>query len=173
MRGAEGALFGVSGVHEIQVEVHWDMDEMTAHVAGSATVMVTAATDALHAAAAHNVLATPDTHLVLAIGGDHLTDGIAAIQSALDSPVLRPHFAAIEAKRVGRRFGKRKPDVKAAAALVDAGTVMSGSEVGKMAKIVTDDGGGSAAAKDLSKTLKAKARGLHMPVAARSAVEAL
>ena len=65
------------------------------------------------------MLATPDAHLVLAIGGDHLEDGIEAIEAALDEPVLRPHFAVIEAKRLARRFGKRKPDMKAVAALID------------------------------------------------------
>jgi len=73
---------------------------------------------------------------VLAIGGDHLQDGIDAVHAALDSPVLRPHFEVIEAKRVGRRFGRRKADPKAAAELIDAKTVMSGSEVGKIAKIL-------------------------------------
>ena len=133
MRGAEGALFGSPGVHEIRVEVHWDADGMVARVAGSATVMVTAAVTAGHAAAAHKVLATPDAHLVLAIGGDHLEDGIQAIKAALDEPVLRPHFAVIEAKRLARRFGKRKPDMKAAAALIDDAAVMSGMEAAKMA----------------------------------------
>jgi len=128
MRGAEGALFGVPGVHEVNVDVSWDLgDGMVAKVSGGTTVMVTGATDAEHAAAAHAVLSTPDAHLVLAIGGDHLTEGIAAVETALGSSTLRPHFAAIEAKRVGRRFGKRKPDVKTAAALVGADTVMSGS----------------------------------------------
>jgi hypothetical protein len=173
MRGAEGALFGVSGVHEVQVEVHWDSEGMVARVAGSATVMVTGAIDARHAAAAHKVLTTPDVHLVLAIGGDHLKDGIEALQSALDSPVLRPHFAAVEAKRLGRRFRKRKPDVSAAAALIDDATVMSGSEIGKMARIVKDSGGASTAAKDLSKTLKSKARKVSLSDASRKAVDAL
>ena len=174
MRGAEGALFGVPGVHEVHVEVHWDTeDAMVAKVSGSATVMVTAATDAKHAAAAHRVLATPDAHLVLAIGGDHLSDGVAAIQSALESPVLRPHFAAIEAKRLGRRFGKRKPDVKGAAALIGADTVLSGTEVGKLAKIVTDSGASSAAGKDLAKALKARAKNLALPKASKQALDEL
>lgn len=174
MRGAEGALFGVTGVHRVHVEVHWDSDDgIVAKVAGSASVMVTGATDARHAAAAHKVLATPDAHLVLAIGGDHLVEGIEAIQSALDSPVLRPHFAAIEAKRLGRRFGGRKADVKSAAALVDADTVLSGTEIGKLAQIVNDSGAGAAAGKDLAKALKSKAKNLSLPTASQKAVDAL
>ncbi|WP_424485021.1 hypothetical protein [Pseudomonas sp.] len=152
MRGAEGALFGVSGIHEVQVEVHWEIEGMVAHLAGSASVMVTAAVDAAHAEAAHKVLTTPDAHLVLAIGGDHLTDGIAAIQAALDSPVLKPHFAAIETKRLASRFMKRKADTKAATALLDYDTVMSSSEHNKLERLIGDAGG------SLPKVSKAKAK---------------
>jgi len=167
LRGAEGALFGVAGLHQIELEVHWEVDGATVTVKGEASVLVTGVQDARHAAAAHKMLATPDAHLVLAIGGDHLTDGIAAIQAALDSPVLRPHFGAIEAKRVGRRFGSRKPDMKAAAELIDKATVMSGSE----ASICNDNAG--AAAKELAKTLKARAKGLPLSDKARAAVDGL
>lgn len=152
MRGAEGALFGVPGIHEVRVEVHWEIDGMLAHLDGRTSVMVTAAVDASHAEAAHKVLTTPDAHLVLAIGGDHLTDGIAAIQAALDSPVLKPHFAAIETKRLASRFMKRKPDVKTATALLDYDTVMSSSEHNKLERLIGDAGG------SLPKVNKAKAK---------------
>ncbi|MDP3816818.1 hypothetical protein [Pseudomonas sp.] len=152
MRGAEGALFGVSGIHEVRVEVHWEIEGMVAHLDGRTSVMVTAAVDASHAEAAHRVLSTPDAHLVLAIGGDHLTDGIAAIQAALDSPVLKPHFAAIETKRLASRFMKRKPDAKAATALLDYDTVMSSSEHSKLERLIGDAGG------SLPKVNKAKAK---------------
>jgi len=171
MRGAEGALFPMAGVHEVGVEVHWEADEMVAVVRGRATVMVTPAQNAQHAAAAHKVLSTPDAHLVLAIGGDHLTDGIAAVLTALDSEVLKPHFAVIEAKRVGRRFGSRKPDVKAAAALVEQDAVMSTSEMGRMAQIAVDSGG--APAREMAKTLKSRAKGKAMPQASKDALDAL
>ncbi|MDG9924077.1 MULTISPECIES: hypothetical protein [unclassified Pseudomonas] len=141
MRGAEGALFGVSGIHEVRVDVHWDIDGMVAHASGRATVMVTAAVDERHAQAAHKVLATPDAHLVLVFGGDHLSDGIEAIQAALASPVLKPHFAAIETKRLAARFMKRKPDVKAATALLDDSTVMSNAEQNKLDRLLSDAGG--------------------------------
>ena len=141
MRGAEGALFGVSGIHEVQVDVHWDIEGMVAHASGRSTVMVTAAVDERHAQAAHKVLATPDAHLVLVFGGDHLSDGIDAIQAALASPVLKPHFAAIETKRLAGRFMKRKPDVKAATALLDDSTVMSNAEQNKLDRLLSDAGG--------------------------------
>lgn len=169
MRGAEGALFATPGVHRVVLEVHWESEGMIATVGGETSVMVTGAVDASHAAAAHKVLSTPDAHLVLAIGGDHLSDGIVAIQAALDSPTLRPHFAVVEAKRLGRRFGSRKANLKAAADLIDSGTVMSGSEIGKMAAIA---GAASAAvAKDLGKTLKSKAKDAALPASARQALD--
>ncbi|WP_197708601.1 hypothetical protein [Pseudomonas sp. LFM046] len=156
LRGAEGALFGVPGIHDVRVEVHWEIEGMVAHAAGSATVMVTAAVDARHAEAAHKVLTTPDLHLVLAIGGDHLNEGLDALEAALDSSVLKPHFAAIAAKRLARRFIKRKPDVKAATALLEHNTVMSDAERNRLAALIDDAGG--AAAKDLAKALKGKSK---------------
>ncbi|WP_218649371.1 hypothetical protein [Pseudomonas taiwanensis] len=156
LRGAEGALFGVPGIHEVRVEVHWEIDGMVAHAAGSSTVMVTAAVDARHAEAAHKVLVTPDLHLVLALGGDHLGDGLDALDAALDSAVLRPHFAAVAAKRLARRFLKRKPDVKAAVALLEQDAVMSDAERSKLAALIDDAGG--AATKDLAKALKGKSK---------------
>ena len=171
MRGAEGALFGSPGVHRVRLEAHWDTGSVVIATHGEASVMVTGVVDAKHGAAAHKVLSTPDAQLVLAIGGDHLTEGMAAIQAALDSPVLRPHFAVIEAKRVGRRFGARKADVKGAADLIDSGTVMSGAELGKLATIAS--GGTAAVTKDMGKVLKARSKNLLMPQAARDALDAL
>ena len=65
------------------------------------------------------------------LGGDHLTDGIEAIQTAIANPVLRPHFAQVESKRLAERFGKRKADLKAAAKLIDDSSVMSPAEINK------------------------------------------
>lgn len=157
MRGAEGALFPTTGLHEIAVEVHWELGEMEVRVNGSATVLVTGARDAHHAAAAHRVLATPDAHLVLALGGDHMTDGIAAIDQALDDPVLRPHYAAIEAKRLATRFGRRAPALERAASLVDERTVMSDREAEKLEGLAkTANGGDATGAKALRRVVKAR-----------------
>ena len=171
MRGAEGALFAAPGMHHVEVEVHWEVDGTTAIVRGASTVLVTGVVDAAHAAAAHRVLATPDAHLVLAIGGDHLVEGIAAIQAALESSVLRPHFAVIEAKRVGRRFAGRKPDVKGAVALIDESTVMSDVEMAKMLKIASD--GPATAGKEMAKAFKAQAKGRTLSKAAKKVLDAL
>lgn len=171
MRGAEGALFPSAGVHLITVEVSWEIEDMLVRVAGSASVLVTAPVTADHAVAAHRILTTPDAHLVLAIGGDHLTDGIAAIETALADPTLRPHFAAVEAKRLARRFGPRPPEFDAATALIDDTTVMSGAEAGKVADALSAQDG--PLPEELVATLRARADDGQLSDRARAAIDAL
>jgi hypothetical protein len=110
------------------VKVTWEMDGFPLAVVGESRVMITPPKDDKHADTALKVLSTPDTLLVLALGGDHMKEGIEAIQAALDNKVLRPHFAWIEAKRLGRRFGKRTGSLKSVADLLDPNSVMSPAE---------------------------------------------
>ncbi|MBI5328604.1 MAG: hypothetical protein HZB80_10015 [Deltaproteobacteria bacterium] len=156
LRGGQGALFPVPGVHQIIVEVHWDGGGIDAVVTGEVNVMITSAVDESHAKAALKVLSTPDTLLTLVFGGDHLTDGIEAIQTALKNPVLRPHFAHAEAKRLAVRFGKRKANIEAAAKIIDDSTVMSPDEIKKTSTLVKDEKADSASRKSLAKILKNK-----------------
>ena len=122
-----------SGAHRVIIEVCWDDDELESIVTGEAYVMVTSAVDEAHARAALEIFSTPDALLTLVLGGDHLTEGIKAIQTTLNNPILRPHYAYIEAKRLAERFGKRKANIKAAAQLIDDSTVMSPAEIKKAA----------------------------------------
>jgi hypothetical protein len=138
LRGFEGALFPAPGVYRVVVEVDWEVNETIFGLAGETTVMVTPAQNQQHAEAALRILSTPDALLTLVLGGDHLTEGIAAIQTALDEPALRPHYADIEAKRVGRRFRTRKPDYKEAAELMKDATVLSSQEAEKAAKMMDE-----------------------------------
>ncbi len=126
LRGPDGALFPAAGPHRVTVEVRWNVQGIDRIVQGSADVMVTGATDQAHAEAALKVLSSADALLALALGGDHLKDGVEAIGAALANPVLRPHYAYIEAKRLAERFGQRGPDPKAAKLL--EGCVMSDAE---------------------------------------------
>jgi hypothetical protein len=103
------------------------------------------------------VLSTPDAHLVLILGGDHLASGIEAVAAAVDNAVLRPHFGAIEAKRLAQRAGSRGPDVRSAAAMVDEDTVMSGAEVGKLARLMNAAGQKGDEERQLVQVLRAKA----------------
>lgn len=174
LRGGQGALFPLPGAYEIEVEAHWDSGEgMEAVVAGKAHVMVTGAVDEAHAEAALKILASPDALLTLVLGGDHLPEGIAAIQAALANPVLRPHYAYIEAKRVGQRFGKRKANVSAAAKLIEPSTVMSPAEIKRAAKIVKDEAPEGAAAKSIAKTLKTKVADLQVGNGVKDLVNSL
>lgn len=132
LRGPQGALFPAPGAYSIEVEARWDDGGAEACVVGQANVMVTSAAGEAHAAAALKVLSEPDTLLALAIGGDHLEAGNAAIDAAMADEVLRPHFAYVEARRLGTRFGRRKADPAAARSALDDGAVLNRSEAGKV-----------------------------------------
>ena len=159
LRGRDGALFPQPGDYRIVVEVRWQEQLDDVVVTGEIAVTVTPA-DAAHADVARKVLATPDTLLVLTLGGDHLTDGIDAIQAALTHPVLRPHFAYVEAKRVGRRFGQRKANLRAAAALIDATTVMSSAELRKAQQMAANDAD-NAGAQAMARALATRSTGMR------------
>jgi hypothetical protein len=173
LRGAQGALFPMPGAHRIFVEVHWDSGGVEAMVIGETSVMVTSALDAGHAQAALKVLSTPDALLALVLGGDHLTDGIEAIQTALENPVLKPHFAYVEAKRVAERFGKRKANFKTAAQLIDDTTVMSPAEIKRAAGLVKAEGADSVPGKSIAKTLKSKASTVEVGDEVKALVDSL
>ena len=89
LRGPEGALFPSSGLFKIIVEVLYEVDGLQVNVNGECSVLITPPEDESHAKAARKILSTPDALLVLAIGGDHLQDGIDAIQSCLDNKVTQ------------------------------------------------------------------------------------
>ena len=136
MRGGEGALFPVSGDAEIAVEVHWEGEDGVLGLVGTTTVSVTEPETDSHASAAKKILSTPDAHLVLVVGGDHLEEGLEAIQAALDDDTLRPHFAAIVAKRLAQPFEDRLADLDSARDFLQD-CVASVSEVTKLQKLVT------------------------------------
>jgi hypothetical protein len=158
LRGPDGALFPLAGPYTVRVDAAWDVDGTPLKVAGETVVMVTPAADDAHAEAALRVLSTPDTLLLLALGGDHLGDAREAVDAAIGNDVLRPHFAFVEAKRAAAPFFDRKPDLKRAAALLDEDTVMSAAEVNRASVLVaaaSDHGVGPT--KALVETLRAKA----------------
>jgi hypothetical protein len=136
LRGFEGALFPAPGAYTVRVDLTWEINGIPVQTSGSTTVMVSPPVDDNHASAALKVLSEPDALLTLAIGGDHLTDGVEAIQAALKNPVLRPHYAVVEAKRVGNRFGSRPAKLDEAFGLIDDSTVMSESEIIRVAQLV-------------------------------------
>jgi len=161
--GSEGPLFPYPGFFKIIVQVLWEVNGNQTKVRGENTLVVTPPHDNEHAIAAQQVLSTPDAFLVLAIGGDHLKDGISAIQRCLDNKVLKLHFAFIEAKRIGIRFGKRNAELEKAIDLLDESTIMSPAEIKRAAKLIGADN--KALPKDTIKSaselLRAKLRDVH------------
>jgi hypothetical protein len=118
LRGGDGPLFPSSGVSEIAVTLRWALPSTgeagpmpDAVVQGSTAVFITGANTGAHAKAAYKVLTTPDTHLVLALGGTHLSSGIEAIETAVGNDLLGPHWSVVNAKalaKVGRKEYGRK-----------------------------------------------------------------
>jgi hypothetical protein len=138
----------------------WDAGGFLVQLSGETSVMVTPPLDEDHARAALKVLTTPNALVTLVLGGDHLTDGIEAIQAGVKNPVLKPHFAYIEAKRLAQRFGERKANLKAAAELITDETVMSPGEIKKAAKLIKTEGTDKVAGKSIAKVLRSKVKPL-------------
>lgn len=147
MRGGQGALFPTIGLHEITVTVRWEVGSGTHMVIkGTTTILVTGIESNSHAKAAHRLLQEPDAHLVLVLGGDHLTNGIESIKQALTDATLAPHFAMIQAKRLAQPFmnptnGKIRPADSEKAKLVlknvssNAQYVLSQAEANKLQRL--------------------------------------
>lgn len=140
IRGREGALFPSPGLHRIDVDVIWEIGGVEVRISGGTSVMVTPPVDASHADAARRTLTEPDLLLTVAIGGDHLEDGNAALAVAMKDDTLAPHYAVIAAKQAGRRFGKRKADPEKAVELLGSNPIASSSEMHRITTLVGDAG---------------------------------
>lgn len=158
LRGTEGHLFPMPGPFTVEVHLDWEIADVPVRVVGETDVMVLPAVDRAHAEAALRIMQTPDAVVTLAVGGDHLAEGIAAIHVALGNDVLRPHYAYVEARRLATGFQQRPPDLAAAADLIKADTVMSGVEIAKASKLVQEAADrGEAAPSELVAVLREKA----------------
>ena len=135
LRGSQGFLFPLPGLYKIILIISWELEGFKQRVSSFVNVMVTPPVNEQHAKDAYKIMSNPDSLLVLVIGGDHLKEGMEAIKTGLKNPTLRPHYSYTEAKRISRKFGKRKPDLKTAASLIDNKTIMSNAEVASLATI--------------------------------------
>lgn len=134
--GTNGPLFPQPGFYRVALDFSWFKDGVRMQVSGSTTVLISAPGNKNHAEAAHGILSNSDTLLALAIGGDHRHTGSAAIRQAVADPVLKPHYALVEAKRVGQRFHERAPRLDQAADVLDNHTMMTRAEVKRISKII-------------------------------------
>ncbi|MGQ3056796.1 MAG: hypothetical protein ACT6T0_06345 [Nevskia sp.] len=136
LRGGEGALFPGPGKYEIEVALRWHDGKAPWIVVGKASVMVNPARSKADESAAESVRDARDLLLTLVIGGDHLHEGIAAIQTAMKNRTLRPHYVGIEAKRRAALPRANLLQLTAAASLIDVRTVLSGDERKKVERML-------------------------------------
>lgn len=136
IRGRNGALFDTPGAYTVHFNLDWMWEDVPFRMTGETRVLITPPKDEAHALAAHRILSTPETQLVVAFGGDHLTEGVNAVRQALDHPVLRPHFAFTEFKRLSNAFLDRKPDFSKAFDLMNDSAILNSAEKFKAAKIL-------------------------------------
>ncbi len=160
LRGKQGALFPTAGIYKIVVDIQWEDGGIDLAVSGSTEITVTPAVNEAHAKAAQKVLTTPDLLLTLVLGGDYLKDGLDALQTAMNDPILRPHYAYIEAKRLAKSFFNRKAELKTGAEFIAADTVMSIAEIKKAKTLMCTTT--SEYSKNLDRTLKTKVASLGL-----------
>lgn len=139
LRGREGALFPEPGEYTICVQLDWLDGDRRLKVWGKTTVIITEPRNKKHEDAAQCVLREPDTLLALVLGGNHLKAGMAAIDAALKNPVLRPHYAWIEAKRRAALPFADRSERRAAASLIDVRTVLSEQEKENVERVLKTD----------------------------------
>lgn len=138
LRGPHGALFPHAGSFRVEFEIRWEQDTTHFLTTGSCNVKVAKPRNPSHEVAARRLLETPDATLSLILAGDHLPEGRAAIQAVLDNKVLHSHYAVIEARRLATRFKDRPVDVNGAANVLDESTVMTPSEIRRLALLADD-----------------------------------
>lgn len=176
LRGADGPLFTAPGLHRIEIDAVWEVNGVEVITYGSASVFITGVESAAHAANAKAVLDEPDLLLTLAIGGDHLDAGLAALDAAMACSVLAPHYAVTAAKNYGRHFGDRSGDLEKAAVCVDDSTVMSAHEAASLAGMYAGKQKktkAKPAVKGLADVLKAQAAGYSLDDDSRGAIDDL
>ncbi len=138
LRGREGALFPEPGDYTICVRLDWQDGGQRLRVWSTTTVTIAEHRNQDYSDVALRVLNEPDAFLALALGGNHLKAGMAAIDAALKNPTLRPHYAWIEAKRRAALPNSGLRQLTAAALLIDARTVLSRQEREKVKRVLGD-----------------------------------
>jgi hypothetical protein len=138
LRGPDGPLFAGPGLHTIDVEIDWSVSPAgPMRATGRASILVDAPATEHEADAAAAVLAEPDLHVVVALGGgDHLTDGIRALDAGMASDGLRPHYAVTEALHAGRPFLGRSVEIDELTDAVAEEVVATADELAQLASVL-------------------------------------
>jgi hypothetical protein len=134
--GTQGPLFPASGFYRIIIELRWDYEGVEVRATGSTSIMVRSPEDDEQAAAALKIFSSPNSLLALAVGGDHIKKKYEAFDEALKHKNLIPHYALVEAKRLGQFHKHRPPNLEDTAKIVKKETVMSRAEILRLAKII-------------------------------------
>jgi hypothetical protein len=134
--GTQGPLFPASGFYRIIIELRWDYEGAEVRATGRTNIMVRPPEDDEQASAALKIFSTPNSLLALAIGGDHIKKKYEAFDEALQHKHLKPHYALVEAKRLGQFHKHRPPNLEDTAKIIKKDTVMSRAEILRLAKII-------------------------------------
>jgi hypothetical protein len=136
LRGPQKALFPMAGDHNVRIRATWQWKGNNFYLEAKSSVRVTPPVDDDHRTAALRILSTPDALLSIAIGGDHLIEGNKAIDFAMRNPILRPHFAIIQAKLLLTGPQPHKINPEMACSLIDNKVVMSFDEIGSISQLL-------------------------------------
>ncbi len=126
--GTAGPLFPEPGNYDIELYVKWYRGELPVSLAAPARVTIKRASR-YHLAKARKFLNTSRVLLALAVGGDHLENENLAMDRASNIKVLKPHYSIVMAKRYGKRFFERPPDLHKASKYINRHTIMTHAEV--------------------------------------------
>lgn len=134
LRGPAGALFPEVGTYTIEVEVFCARGHRNLRVTARCVVRVVAG-GGVDLAPARAVLAEPQSHLLLELGGAHLKRGVDVVQRANRESILRPHWRFTEARW---KTLSRSPEYREAAEiLADPEMVMHAGDVEEGFELLT------------------------------------
>lgn len=146
LRGPDGALFPEVGDYAIEVGIFCSRGNRTLRVTARCVVRVVAEIGA-DLAPARAVLAEPQTHLLLELGGAHLKRGVEVVLGANSDSTLRPHWRFVEAR--WKTLARSPQFREAAEILADPQVVMHAGDVEEGFELLTRIQGGLGASDPL------------------------
>ncbi len=143
LRGPKGALFPSPGRYIVEINAFWRGSAGIAHVSARTDILVMAADDGRHAETALALLGSRELviSLIFRTSPESLTRryrrqvqaGIDALQLALSVDQLRPHYEAIEARRLAELS---ECWLEKAAGLIESASVLTAPEIEGLLELV-------------------------------------